>query len=107
MTFKLYKSYSFIEKDPIIDVVRTAVQDSKLSYTDIHDLSDVSVGTMYNWFHGQTRRPTHAAVAAVLGALGYELTPTRKRAAKVIQLDAERAKRARVKAAKQKRQAAR
>jgi transcriptional regulator with XRE-family HTH domain len=106
MTFRIYKSYAFQTKDPIVDVVRTAVQDSGLSYTDIHDLSDVSVSTMYNWFHGQTRRPTHAAVAAVLGALGYELTLARKRAAKVIQLDAERAQRARARAAKQKRQAA-
>jgi transcriptional regulator with XRE-family HTH domain len=102
MTFKIYKSYSFIDKDPIIDVVRTALQETKLSYIDVHDLSGVSTSTLYNWFDGQTRRPTHAAVAAVLGALGYEVTVARRRAAQVINLEAEKAQRARARRMKKR-----
>lgn len=86
MSFKLYKSYSFKDKDPIIDKLRTIVQDSGESYQDIHEASDVAVSTLYGWFDGATRRPTHATVAAVAGALGYEMQFVKRSGAKVIRL---------------------
>ena len=94
MSFKLYKSYSFRDKDPIIDKIRTVIEDEKVSYLEIHEASDVAVSTLYNWFMGTTRRPTHAATAAVLGALGYEYAIVKRRGAKVIPIESVRKKRA-------------
>lgn len=70
---KLYRSYMFRDKDPVIDVVRTAVQDSGASYTDVSLRSGVSAGTLTNWFHGATQRPQFASVQAVLRSLGKTL----------------------------------
>lgn len=68
--FVVYKSYLFKEKDPVIDAMRTAVEDSKESYSEISDASGVSASTMYNWFHGNVRRPQFATTTAVVLALG-------------------------------------
>ena len=71
MVWKPYKSYNFKDKDPVIDHLRTLVQDSGASYQELRDQSGVSTSCMYGWFNGKTRRPTHAAVAAVAAVLGY------------------------------------
>ena len=72
-SLKLYKSYSFKEKDPIIDKLRTIIQDEKVSYSTIHEESGVSMTTLYNWFNGATLRPQFASVMAVTRSLGYDL----------------------------------
>lgn len=71
-TLNIYKSYSFRDKDPVIDEMRTIIADEGVSYGDIHDLSGVSATTMYGWFNGATRRPQYATVKAVVRALGYD-----------------------------------
>jgi transcriptional regulator with XRE-family HTH domain len=68
-----YKSYVFIDKDPIIDELRTVVQDSGQSYKQIHEDSGVSISTLSAWFAGETRRPQAASLNAVARALGYKL----------------------------------
>lgn len=68
-----YKSYSFTEKDPIIDEIRTMVGDSGASYKWIEDMSGVTQTTLYNWFGGKTRKPQAATINAVARALGYKL----------------------------------
>jgi transcriptional regulator with XRE-family HTH domain len=68
-----YKSYNFVDKDPIIDEIRTIVQDSGSTYKQIHDDSGVSAATLSNWFAGETRRPQAASINAVLRCLGYKL----------------------------------
>ena len=73
MSFITYKSYSFIDKDPIIDRMRTIVRDSGVSYKEIRNRSGVTVGCVRGWFDGETRRPMHATVAAVAQCLGYDL----------------------------------
>lgn len=72
-SLKLYKSYSFKDKDPIIDKLRTVIQDEGATYAGIHEDSGVSVGTLYNWFNGTTLRPQFASVMAVTRSLGYDL----------------------------------
>jgi transcriptional regulator with XRE-family HTH domain len=67
---KLYRSYVFLDKDPVIDVVRTAMQDAKAKSAKIARDSGVSPTTLANWFHGPTKRPQFATVAAVASALG-------------------------------------
>jgi DNA-binding phage protein len=70
-SLKLYKSYNFVDKDPVIDRMRTILKKEGQSYKEIHENSGVSVTTMYNWFDGKTRRPQYATVMAVVRALGY------------------------------------
>lgn len=70
---KPYKSYVFRDKDPIIDKVRTAVQDSGKTYKAVSEGSGVSTAAMSGWFNGKTRRPQFATVNAVLRAVGKTL----------------------------------
>lgn len=65
-----YRNYQFMDKDPAIDLARTAIEDSGKSYQKIHEGSNVSTTTLYNWFHGKTRRPQFATVASVLLTCG-------------------------------------
>jgi hypothetical protein len=83
-----YRTYRYIDKNPIIDKVRTLVQDEGL-YTRLNivsTLSGVSRGAIDGWFHGETKNPQHHTVAAVVTALGYEETFQRT---KSIELDKE------------------
>jgi hypothetical protein len=73
MTGFTYKSYSFIDKDPIIDEVRTMVNDSGVNYAWIEEHSGVTAATLRNWFGGPTRKPQAATLNAVARALGYKL----------------------------------
>lgn len=70
-----YKSYSFVDKDPIIDEIRTIVGASGASYKWIEDESGVTATTLYAWFLGKTKKPQAATINAVLRALGYKLAP--------------------------------
>lgn len=72
MSMRFYKSYNFTDKDPVIDVLRTAVADVGLSYEEIEELSDVKASTLKGWFHGKTKRPQHATIMAVTRAIGYD-----------------------------------
>lgn len=80
-----YRSYSFVDKDPVIDRLRTMVQREGLKYGEVGTISGVSGTTLHNWFEGQTRRPQFATVAAVASALGYAQTFKKKK-----QIDYER-----------------
>jgi hypothetical protein len=73
MTGFTYKSYSFIDKDPIIDEIRTVYENSGANYRWVHEHSNVSTATLNNWFSGKTKRPQAATANAVLRALGYKL----------------------------------
>jgi len=68
--FITYKSYLFREKDPVIDLIRTARSDAKMGYAEVADKSSVSISTVRNWERGKTRKPLFATSAAVLIALG-------------------------------------
>ena len=71
---RIYRTYSYIDKNPVIDKVRTLVQDEGL-FTKlgiVHEISNVSKSTLVGWFHGDVKHPQHHTVAAVVSALGYE-----------------------------------
>jgi hypothetical protein len=70
-----YKSYSFVDKDPIIDEIRTIYEDSGVNYKWIEQESGVTSNTLHNWFGGKTKRPQAATINAVLRALGWQLKP--------------------------------
>ena len=63
-----YKSYSFVDKDPIIDEIRTVFQDSGVTKQWIEEQSGVTSATLHAWFEGKTRRPQAATVNAVLAS---------------------------------------
>lgn len=71
-----YRCYNFTNKNPVIDKVRTVLQDeglySKKKRSLLHQLTGVSVSTYDGWFEGDTRSPRHETVGATLAALGYE-----------------------------------
>lgn len=97
MTGFIYKSYSFADKDPMIDTVRTIVQESGETLKKISEDSGVGAQTISKWLYGETKQPRAASVNAVLRALGYkleitiigyqsEIKPTYLKAAKVYKL---------------------
>jgi DNA-binding phage protein len=76
-TLGVYKSYNFIDKDPIIDYARTKVF-ANGGPSKMAKASGVTSTTLYNWFKGKTRRPQFATVAAVLLACGESQLDLRK-----------------------------
>ena len=81
-----YPTYSFREKDPIIDQLRTIIADEGLTYAKLHELSGVSETTLYNWFGGPTKRPQHATIMAVARAAGWDYRLVKTAAGKVIEM---------------------
>lgn len=71
----VYRTYRFVDKDPVIDRCRTVLQDEDLfnRLSVVSELSGVSYGTLANWFHGNTRKPQFATLAAVATSIGYQL----------------------------------
>ena len=79
---KVYDSYRFKDKDPIIDIARTCVE----IYAAMHGLSFgaavkqvsksscVAVDTMYRWFRGNVISPRFCTVVAVVHATGRKVT---------------------------------
>lgn len=83
---KLYtnnlKTYSWGSKDhdPIIDQMRTLVEDEGVSYKKVSELSGLSVTTLNNWFNRKitgkrkpTMRPQFSSVMAMTRSLGYDM----------------------------------
>ena len=73
MTGFIYKSYSFEDKDPMIDYVRTIIQESGATIKKISEDSGVGTHTISKWLYGETKQPKAASINAVLRALGYKL----------------------------------
>lgn len=82
----VYKTYSFVNKDPIIDKLRTAFQDEAKDagikessvWKTVEEQGGPKAATFRNWFRGDTKRPQFAAVAATAIALGYEIDLVKK-----------------------------
>jgi DNA-binding transcriptional regulator YiaG len=73
MKFHIYRTYRFIDKDPIIDACRTIVKDEKLNNNQAGVISGVSPATLANWFEGETKRPNNATVTALTSVLAQKL----------------------------------
>jgi hypothetical protein len=76
---RTYRTYRFIDKDPVIDEVRTIVQDEGLMKRlgMAANLAGLSKVTLDNWFNGHTKRPQNASIMALVSSLGYERKFTR------------------------------
>ena len=62
----------------MIDIMRTVIQDQKVSYKEIHQDSGVSVSAITSWFHGKTKRPQFATCQAVMKSIGNEFVLKKK-----------------------------
>ena len=80
----VHGSYSFTDKDPLIDYVRTAIQDSGKTISQIADESHVGIGTIYGWVYGKTYKPQSYTLQKVLLVCGYELVIAKSGTANVI-----------------------
>lgn len=76
---KLYKSYLFRDKDPVIDELRTLVQKANgsrdITHKHLENISESggpSAACMSEWFFGKTKRPTNATIEACGRALGFK-----------------------------------
>lgn len=69
--------YRFIDKDPIIDVIRTAMQrkgnNSPEQIQRVAYDAGIHPGTLNNWLNGDTRRPLSLTTRFVLEALGVTI----------------------------------
>lgn len=69
--------YRFIDKDPIIDIIRTAMQRTgNASPEQINRVAydaGIHPGTLHNWLNGDTRRPLSITTRFVLEALGVTI----------------------------------
>jgi transcriptional regulator with XRE-family HTH domain len=68
----LTRAYNFIDKDPAIDEFRTIWQKEHIKESDLAVLAGLSATTVKNMFGGETRRPQHATLAKMAGAMNYE-----------------------------------
>ena len=86
---KIFRTYSYVDKNPVIDKVRTIIQDEGLEERlgICAELSNVGRTTIANWLTGPTRNPQHHTIAAVVTSLGYEEVFTKK---KTIDVERER-----------------
>ncbi len=71
-----YRTYNWKTKNPVIDKMRTVLQDegmfAKNKRKMLHELSGVALSTFDGWFEGDTKDPKHATIMATMSALGYE-----------------------------------
>ena len=68
---QIYRTYRWVDKDVIIDSVRTVVEKEHLKNSRVHEISGVATATLDNWFNGSTKKPQNATITAVTSALGY------------------------------------
>jgi hypothetical protein len=73
---RVLRTYRYVDKNPVIDKMRTVLQDEGLfkKLPIVHELSGISTSCLHALFHGATRNPQHRTVAGVMTSLGYEET---------------------------------
>lgn len=80
---KMYKSYSFRTKDPVIDELRTIIEKEtgerikRRHLKKIEEDGGPTTSAMSQWFFGKTMRPSSAAMEAAGRSVGYRRTWTK------------------------------
>lgn len=69
---KKANDYRRIDKDPVIDLIRTGVETSGRRMADITARAGIHYNTLHNWLYGRTRRPQNITIELVLLELGME-----------------------------------
>src|SRR5262245_54628861 len=71
MRIGILRKYQFVDKDSVIDAIRTIRDDEGLSNADLHAISGHATTTYNGWFDGDVRNPKHAVVTNTAASLGY------------------------------------
>ncbi len=71
--------YRWRDRDPILDLVNSLIEESNMSRLQIAVKCGVSISTLRNWDIGKTKRPQAVTVKFVLEAMGYSLAVQRNR----------------------------
>jgi len=75
---KLYGAYNFRTKDPVVDELRTLIEDqtgariTRKNLKKIEEDGGPTTGAMAGWFMGKTRRPQSASIEAAGRAIGFK-----------------------------------
>jgi predicted transcriptional regulator len=69
------KDYRRIDKDPVIDLIRTAFQQTKADINAVAEKAFVRPQTIRNWLNGDTKRPWNITADCVLSVLGVSRNP--------------------------------
>lgn len=82
---RVYKSYRFKDKEPVIDMTRTLFEDVFNRRVDNKMLGEIernggpTAACMRGWFFGSTKRPKNETVEASGRALGYQRVWVKKK----------------------------
>ena len=76
--------YRWRDKDPILDLVNSLIDESGHSRKWIADQSGISVGTLRNWHRGKTKKPQAVTVKYVLDAIGFSLAVKEHRGSRML-----------------------
>lgn len=77
-TIGTYRAYNFRAKDPVIDELRTIVEDHfgrRVNGGDLRNIAEgggPTVGCMRGWFFGTVKRPTNPTIEAAGRSIGFE-----------------------------------
>ena len=69
--------YNWKDQHPIVDTIRTVMQDDPRTYAKLAQDAGISPTTLRNWENGDVMRPTWPAIHAVLEACGYQIRALR------------------------------
>jgi hypothetical protein len=75
---RIYKSYLFKDKEPVIDMTRTLFEDvfgervNNKMFAKVAEAGGPTIGCMRGWFFGETKRPKNETIEAAGRALGYQ-----------------------------------
>jgi hypothetical protein len=72
---RLYQSYMFREKDPVIDQLRSLTREkfgklTNKAFRQIEEEGGPTPGCQKAWYYGKTRRPNNCSVEAAGRAIG-------------------------------------
>jgi hypothetical protein len=70
-------AYSWIDKDPELDMVKFAIEESGMTLEQIEIATEqaghkVSRYTILNWMFGETRRPQNVTINTVMAVIGWD-----------------------------------
>jgi transcriptional regulator with XRE-family HTH domain len=65
--------YRFVEKDPVVDLIRTTIHDSRRNLKDIAKDAYVSPSTISKWLYGEVSRPQNFTIFKVCKALNIKV----------------------------------
>lgn len=73
---KLHRSYNFVDKHRIIDLIRTAIEHDGRPLYEIAEEAGVTPQTLHLWFNGKVRWPRADTLDKVAKALGKRFVLT-------------------------------